>query len=40
VIGYERANAQWLEPEIPSYIELPAISVTKENVASAQHPGY
>jgi ribose transport system substrate-binding protein len=28
------------EPEVPSYIELPATTVTKENVASVQHLGY
>jgi ribose transport system substrate-binding protein len=40
LIAEHKGMSELLEPEVPSYIELPATTVTKENVASVQHLGY
>ena len=40
LIAEKKGLSELQEPEVPSYIELPATTVTKENVASVQHLGY
>ncbi len=40
LIAEHKVLSELVEPEVPSYIELPATTVTKENVASVQHLGY
>jgi ribose transport system substrate-binding protein len=40
LIAEHKGMSELLEPEVPSYIELPATTVTKENVAAVQHLGY
>jgi ribose transport system substrate-binding protein len=40
LIAEHKGLSELQEPEVPSYIELPATTVTKENVASVQHLGY
>jgi len=40
LIGERKGLSELVEPEVPSGIELPATTVTKENVASVQSLGY
>jgi ABC-type sugar transport system substrate-binding protein len=40
LIAEHKDMSESVEPEVPSYIELPATTVTKENVASVRHLGY
>jgi ABC-type branched-subunit amino acid transport system ATPase component len=40
LIAENKGLSELLEPEVPSRIELPATTVTKENVASVQNLGY
>jgi ribose transport system substrate-binding protein len=40
LIAERKGLSELLEPEVPSRIELPATTVTKENVASVQSLGY
>jgi ribose transport system substrate-binding protein len=40
LIAERKGMTELLEPEVPSRIELPATTVTKENVASVQSLGY
>jgi ribose transport system substrate-binding protein len=40
LIAEQKGLSESQEPEVPSNIELPATTVTKENVASLQHLGY
>jgi ribose transport system substrate-binding protein len=40
LIGEHKGLSELVEPEVPSRIELPATTVTKENVASVQNLGY
>ena len=40
LIAEKKGLGELLEPEVPSRIELPATTVTKENVAAVQNLGY
>jgi ribose transport system substrate-binding protein len=40
LIAEHKGMSELVEPEVPSRIELPATTVTKENVAAVQHLGY
>ena len=40
LIGERKGLSELVEPEVPSRVELPATTVTKENVASVQNLGY
>ena len=40
LIAEKKGLSELLEPEVPSRIELPATTVTKENVAAVQNLGY
>jgi ribose transport system substrate-binding protein len=40
LIGERKGLSELVEPEVPSRIELPATTVTKDNVASVQNLGY
>jgi ribose transport system substrate-binding protein len=40
LIAERKGLTELVEPEVPSRIELPATTVTKDNVASVQNLGY
>ena len=40
LIAEKKGLSELVEPEVPSRVELPATTVTKENVASVQQLGY
>ena len=40
LIAEGKGLSELVEPEVPSRIELPATTVTKENVAAVQSLGY
>ena len=40
LIGERKRLGELVEPEVPSRVELPATTVTKDNVASVQSLGY
>jgi ribose transport system substrate-binding protein len=40
LIGERKGLSELVEPEVPSRVELPATTVTKDNVASVQNLGY
>jgi ribose transport system substrate-binding protein len=40
LIAERKGFSELLEPEVPSRIDLPATTVTKENVSSVQHLAY
>ena len=40
LIAERKGLSELVEPEVPSRVELPATTVTKDNVASVQNLGY
>jgi ribose transport system substrate-binding protein len=40
LIAERKSLSELVEPEVPSRVELPATTVTKDNVASVQSLGY
>ena len=40
LIAEKKGLSELVEPEVPSRVELPATTVTKDNVASVQNLGY